>query len=65
MPGRALLDVDVNQLDWSAMNWSSMNEPAGQAGLYPHMPGQALFDADTDQLDSSGGLGFGEWPPGW
>jgi hypothetical protein len=29
MTGRAPLDVDVNQLDWSAMNWSSMNEPAG------------------------------------
>jgi Fungal specific transcription factor domain len=60
MPGRAPLDVDLNQLDWSAMNWSSMNEPAGQAGPYTHMPGQAPFDADMNQLDSSGGLGFGE-----
>lgn len=64
MLGQAPLDVDVNQLDWWAMNWSSMNEPAGQAGPYPHMPVQALFDADTNQLDSSSGLGFGEWPPG-
>ena len=65
MPGQAPLDVDVNQLDWSAMNWSSMNEPAGQAGSYPHMPRQAPFDVDMSQSDSSGGLGFGGWPPGW
>ena len=64
MPGQALLEFDVNQLDWSAMNWSSMIEPAGQEGSYPHIPGQAPFDVDMNQLDSSGGLGFGEWPLG-
>ena len=64
IPGQALLDVDVNHLDWSAMNWSSMNEPTDQAGPCPHVPGQAPFNADMNQLDSSGGLGFGEWPPG-
>ena len=58
MPGRAPLDIDVNHLDWSAMNWSSLNEPTGQVGPWPHMHGQAPFDADTNQLDSSGGGGL-------
>jgi hypothetical protein len=58
MSGRAPLDVDVNHLDWLAMNWSSMNEPAGQAGPCLHMPGQAPFDADMNQLDPSVGTGF-------
>jgi hypothetical protein len=58
MPGQAVLDVDGNHLDWSAMNWSSMNEPASQAGPCPLIPGQAPFDADMNQLDSSGVTGF-------
>lgn len=28
----APLDVDVNQLDWSAMEWDLVNDPAGEAG---------------------------------
>ncbi|KAK9337314.1 hypothetical protein LIPSTDRAFT_57140 [Lipomyces starkeyi NRRL Y-11557] len=32
MPGLAPLDVDVNQLDWSAMDWDLVNTPAGEAG---------------------------------
>jgi len=32
MPGLAPLDVDVNQLDWSAMDWDLVNAPAGEAG---------------------------------
>lgn len=29
MPGQAPLEVDVNGLDWSAMDWSLMNAPSG------------------------------------
>ena len=38
MTGGLPLDVDVNYLDWSAMNWNSMNEPAGQEGLFSYIP---------------------------
>jgi hypothetical protein len=30
MPGLAPLDVDVNQLDWSAMDWDLVNAPPGE-----------------------------------
>ena len=52
----------MSQLDWSAMNWSSINEAVGQTGPCTRMPGQALFNADMNQLDSAGELGVGEWP---
>ncbi|KAI4153039.1 MAG: hypothetical protein LQ340_002547 [Diploschistes diacapsis] len=32
MPDLAPLDVDANQLDWSAMDWDLVNAPAGVAG---------------------------------
>lgn len=63
-PGRAPLDVDLSQLDWSVVNWNSMNGTAGPAEPYPHIPGQVPFDTDTNQLDSPGGLAFGAWPLG-
>jgi hypothetical protein len=63
LPGRDPLDLDVNDLDWSAMNWSSVHDPAGQARPDPEISGQASFKADMNQLNSSG-LGFDTWSPG-
>ena len=57
IPGRIPLDVDVNYLDWSAMNWSS----AGHVGPRTHIPEQTPFDSNVNQLDSSGGPSFGGW----
>ncbi|KAK9485798.1 hypothetical protein V1527DRAFT_482637 [Lipomyces starkeyi] len=48
MPGLAPLDVDVNQLDWSAMDWDLVNDPAGEAANIPFCsPGLPAF---LDQL---------------
>ncbi|RDW63533.1 hypothetical protein BP6252_11078 [Coleophoma cylindrospora] len=60
--GRALLDVDLNQLDWSAMHLRPINEPAGPAGSYEYMSGQAPLGTDVIGLDYLNGLGFGQWP---
>jgi hypothetical protein len=32
MPGLAPLDIDINQLDWSTMDWDLMSAPAGAVG---------------------------------
>jgi hypothetical protein len=56
------LGIDVNQLDWTAINWSSMNEPARQAPSCPHIPGQALFDADINQSGLTGETAYGSHP---
>ena len=41
IPGPAPLDLDINQLDWSAMDWDLVNAPAGEAresaGLEPRV----------------------------
>lgn len=58
IPGQVPLNTDVNQLDWSAMNWVSMDEPA------PHIPGEAPFHANVKPFDSSDGLDLGGWPLG-
>ena len=51
MPGLAALDPDVSvdQLDWSVMNWSSLNGLTGHAEPYPLIPKQGPFDADVEQ----------------
>ena len=38
MLGLASLDVDVNQLDWSAMDWDLVNAPTGEAGESIDLP---------------------------
>lgn len=54
MPGRDPLALDVNDLYWSAMNWSSVYNPDSLARPGPHIPRQGACKTDMNQSNSSG-----------